>query len=132
MKREAVTGGKVLRAWLAYGLTALCVVGVVAGLVSQMVSPAAQRAVWFAAGLACALQLVAFAGLLRVRDEAHQFLVAWVTGMALRFGAVGGVAWWLGRSAALPREAALLSLVGFAFLLLLMEPLFLRWDLRRS
>ena len=53
-------------------------------------------------------------------------------GLALRFGAVGGVAWWLSRSAALPREAALLSLVGFAFLLLLLEPLFLRWDLRRS
>ena len=132
MKPGAVTGGKVLRAWLAYGLTALCVLGVVAGLVSRVISPAAQRAVWFAAGLACALQLVAFAGLLRVRDETHQFLAVWVMGMALRFGAVGGVAWWLSRSAALPREAALLSLVGFAFLLLLMEPLFLRWDLRRS
>ena len=76
--------------------------------------------------------MVAFAGLLWVRNKTELLLAGWVIGMALRFGALGGVAWWLSRSAALPRAAALLSLVGFVFLLLLLEPVFLRWDLRKS
>jgi hypothetical protein len=118
-------------AWRAYALTALAATVLVAGIVSAVVSRASLGAVWFSAGLAYGLQLVAFAGLLVVRDQAHRFLLGWVLGMALRFGAVGGVAWWLSRSAAFPREATLLSLVAFVFVLLLMEPLFLRWDMRQ-
>ena len=124
--------GTVLKAWLAYAVAALVVVGVAAGVGTLLVSKEVVPAVWFAAGVAYALQLIAFAGLVMVRNRAQLFLAGWLIGMALRFGAVGGVAWWLSRSAVLPREAALVSLVGFVFLLLLMEPMFLRWDLRKS
>ena len=128
----AATSGRRFRAWGLYAVTALVLTAAVAGVVSRFVSQNDARAIWFSAGLACVLQLIAFAGLLRVRNQAQLFLAVWVIGMALRFGALGGVAWWLSRSAALPREAALLSLVGFVFLLLLLEPVFLRWDLRKS
>jgi len=128
----AAAGGRRLQAWVVYAVTALALTAAVAAIVSRVVSPTEARAVWFSAGLACVLQMIAFAGLLRVRNQAQLFLAVWVIGMALRFGALGGVAWWLSRSAALPREAALLSLVGFVFLLLLLEPVFFRWDLRKS
>ena len=124
--------GTVLKAWMAYAVAALVVVGVAAGVGTLLVSREVAPAVWFAAGVAYVLQLIAFAGLVMVRNRAQLFLAGWLIGMALRFGAVGGVAWWLSRSAVLPREAALVSLVGFVFLLLLMEPMFLRWDLRKS
>jgi hypothetical protein len=39
---------------------------------------------------------------------------------------------WLSRTDALPRAAALVSLVGFVFLLLLLEPVFLRRKLTLS
>lgn len=120
-----------IRAWRAYAAAALIVTLSLALLITRLVGPAESRAVWFSAALACGLQLPAFAGLLWFRNQAHLLLAGWLIGMALRFGALGGVAWWLSRSAALPREAALLSLVGFVFVLLIMEPIFLRWDLRR-
>jgi hypothetical protein len=121
-----------LQAWAIYALAALLLAAFAAGVATPFVSRADARAIWFSAALACVLQLVAFAGLLWVRNQAQLFLAGWVIGMALRFGTLGGVAWWLSRSAALPRTAALLSLVGFVFLLLLLEPVFLRWDLRKS
>jgi hypothetical protein len=126
------TAGRRLQAWAIYAAAALVLTAVAAGVATQFVSRTEARAIWFSAALACALQLVAFAGLLWVRNQAQLFLAGWVIGMTLRFGALGGVAWWLSRSAALPRAAALLSLVGFVFLLLLLEPVFLRWDLRKS
>ena len=122
----------VLKAWLAYAVSGLVVLSLAAGVGSLRVSKEAVPALWFSAGIAYGLQLIAFAGLVMVRNRAQLFLAGWLIGMALRFGAVGGVAWWLSRSAVLPREAALVSLVGFVFLLLLMEPMFLRWDLRKS
>ncbi len=124
--------GTVFKAWLAYAVTGLAVLVVAAGLGTLLVSDEAVPALWFSAGIAYGLQLIAFAGLVMVRNRAQLFLAGWLTGMALRFGAVGGVAWWLSRSAVLPREAALVSLVAFVFLLLILEPIFLRWDLRKS
>lgn len=124
--------GSRLRAWAVYAVAAL-VVTLVFGVVGTFVAEdEAVSAVWFSAALAYGLQLVAFAGLVWLRNQGSLFLAGWLIGMALRFGALGGVAWWLSRSAAFPREAALISLVVIVFVLLLMEPIFLRWDLRRS
>jgi len=119
-----------MKAWSAYALASMGVAVVGAGLVSAVATPATSDAVWFSAVVAWCVQVFTFAGMIYFRDHRSMFVAGWVGGMALRFGAVGGVAWWLSRSAALPREAALLSLVAFVFLLLLLEPLFLRWDLR--
>ena len=121
-----------LRAWSFYAVAALAVTGLLALVVTRFTEPADSRAVWFSALLACALQLPAFAGLIWFRNQPHLLLAGWLIGMALRFGALGGVAWWLSRSAALPRDAALLSLAGFVLVLLIMEPIFLRWDLHRA
>jgi hypothetical protein len=114
------------RAWAAYAAVGLVLSGVCAGVVSLLLSGAAERAMWLSAVIAYGLQLVAFAGMLYGRRDPNLFLVSWLTGMILRFGAVAVVAWWLAQREALPREAALLSLVGFVFLLLLLEPVFLK------
>jgi hypothetical protein len=119
------------RAWLTYALVAAMVIVVLALAVSLVGGGSITRAVWLAAGLAYALQLVAFGMLLLVRDRPELFMAGWLGGMVLRFGAVGVLAFYASRFTALPLEAFLLSLVGFVFVLLLLEPVFLRWDLRR-
>ena len=93
-------------------------------------SGSAVGAFWFAATLAWVLQLVAFAGLVAVRERNELFLLGWLGGLVLRFGAVGVVAFWLSRSEVFPPAPTLLSLVAFVFVLLLMEPLFLRRGLQ--
>lgn len=99
---------------------------VAAGVATLLVPAAAAAAIRFSAALAYALQVVAFGLLVAVRERQHLFLLGWLAGLVLRFGAVGVVAYWLTHDPVYPRGAALLSLVGFVFLLLLLEPLFLR------
>ena len=120
-----------LRAWTIYALVTAVAVVVLALVVSLLGGGSITEAVWLAAGLAYALQLVAFAMLLLVRDRPELFMAGWLGGMVLRFGMVGGLAFYASRFTTLPLEAFLLSLVGFVFVLLLLEPVFLRWDLRR-
>ena len=120
-----------LRAWLAYALTAAVVVVAAALAISLLGGPSINRAVWLAAAFAYGLQAIAFAMLLLVRDRTELFMAGWLGGMMLRFAAVGGLAFYASRFTTLPLAALLLSLVGFVFLLLLLEPVFLRWDLRR-
>jgi hypothetical protein len=111
----------------AFVATALITI-VAAGLVEG----GARRAIMVAASMAYVLQLAAFAMLLLVRDKAHVFMAGWLGGMVLRFGALGACLYWASRTTTLPREPLVLGLVGFVFLLLLLEPVFLRWDLRKS
>jgi hypothetical protein len=119
-----------VRAWLGYAGAGLVVVLGGAGLAMLFVSGSAAGAVWFSAGLAWVLQLIAFAVLVAVRERSELFLVGWLGGLVLRFGVVGLVAFWLSRSAVLPLAPALIGLVAFVFVLLLMEPLFLRRGLQ--
>ncbi len=121
-----------LRAWTAYALVAGAVIGVAALVVSLVGGGSITRAVWLSAGFAYAVQAVAFAMLLLVRDRTELFMAGWLGGMVLRFAVVGGLAFYASRYTTLPLAALLLTLVGFVFLLLLLEPVFLRWDLRRS
>jgi hypothetical protein len=122
----------VLRAWLTYAGAGLVVTAVAAGAASLILEGEAARAVRITGAIAYGLQLVAFAMLLSVRGKDALFLAGWVGGMFLRFAGLGVVAWWVTATAALPREAALISLAGFLFLLLLMEPFFLRRGLRTT
>lgn len=119
-----------MKAWLAYAGAGLVVVAAGAGLATVLVSSSSVGAVWFAAVLAWVLQLIAFAGLIAVRERSELFLAGWLGGLVLRFGVVGLVAYWLSRSAVLPLAPTLVSLVAFVFVLLLMEPLFLRRGLQ--
>jgi hypothetical protein len=119
-----------VRAWLTYACASLVVALAGAGLATLFAAGSAVEAVWFAAVLAWVLQLAAFAALIAVRERNDLFLLGWVGGLVLRFGAVGLVAIWLSRSQVLPLGPTLLSLVAFVFVLLLMEPLFLRRGLQ--
>ena len=135
VQTATVTSGnnpQVLRAWIAYAVTGGLVIAVAALLVSFVGGAEVRRAVWLSAGFAYALQTIAFAVLLLVRDRTELFMAGWLGGMMMRFAVVGGVAFYASRYTTLPLAALLLSLVGFVFLLLLLEPVFLRWDLRRS
>jgi hypothetical protein len=113
-----------------YAGAGLVVVLAGAGVAMLFVTAQEAGAVWFSAGLAWVLQLIAFAALIAVRARNDLFLAGWLGGLVLRFGVVGAVAVWLSRSAVFPLEAALVSLVAFVFVLLLMEPLFLRRGLQ--
>ena len=120
-----------LKAWLAYaavGTVAVVLITIVAVLLAE--GPAG-RAVMVGAAIALVLQLAAFALLVTVRDKPHLFMAGWLGGMVLRFGGLGLVLFWASRTTLLPRTPVVISLVGFVFVLLLLEPVFLRWDLRR-
>ena len=121
-----------MKVWLRYAGAGLLLVGmgVVVGLLLS--APEVHRAIITAAAVEYLVQLVALALLLALRDKSHLFLAGWLVGMVLRFGVLGVAAFAVTRSAVLPRNALLLSLVVFVFLLLLLEPVFLRWDLRRT
>lgn len=119
-----------MKAWLTYAAAGALVTLAGAGVGSLLAPNGAVGAVWFAAALAYVLQLVAFAALVAVRGRNELFLVGWLAGLVLRFGALGVVAFWLSRTPVFPRAAALVSLVSFVFLLLMLEPLFLRRGLQ--
>lgn len=113
---------KVLGAYAA--VTALLVAGLAAA-VRVLVAAADPAGVWLAAGLAWAVQLAAFA-VLAAGWGGPRFVVGWGLGMALRFAVVGGTALVVTRSNGPDPATALVSLVGFVFVLVLLEPLFLR------
>ena len=119
-------------AWIAYALAGLALTAVIAGSILLLVQPGTGRAVLIAAVIAYGLQLAAFGILLWLRESAQLFLAGWLGGMVLRFGALALCVFWAGRTGTIAREPLLLSLVGFVFLLLLLEPVFLRWDLRKT
>ena len=121
-----------MKTWLKYAAWGLGVVGVgVLGAVLLTDGPT-QQAVMVSAVIAYVVQLAAFGMLIAFREKSNLFLAGWLLGMVLRFGVLGLAAFAATRSEVLPRSALLLSLVGFVFLLLLLEPVFLRGDLRRS
>jgi hypothetical protein len=122
----------VLRAWLAYAGAGLLLTGVAAAVATLVLDGEAGRAVRITAAIAYGLQLLAFAALLAVRGRDALFLAGWLGGMILRFAGLGAVAWWVTATSVLPRAAALISLAAFLFLLLLLEPFFLRRGVRTT
>jgi hypothetical protein len=114
-----------LRSWLAYAGAALAV-AVCGGWLGGVIAGPSAGGVWFAAALAWTIQLIAFGLILALRDNAQLFMVGWLGGMMLRLVVVGGLALWLTRSEALPPAPTLVSLVVFVFVMLLLEPVFLK------
>lgn len=112
-----------MKVWLGYALTAAGLLAVLAGLVGWLLGPSA-GSVWRSAGIAFVVQVVAFAVLLWSRRTREAFLAAWVGGILARLLVVGGVAFWVTRSNELEPAPTLLSLAGFLFVLLLLEPVF--------
>ena len=111
-----------------YAVTSMVLVGIVAGALSWFLDGPGRAGVLLAAGIACSVQLVAFALLERARRRAEGFFFWWGVGIALRISVVivvgiASAAWGATRPAPL-----LLSLAGFLFLLVLIEPIFLGRD----
>jgi hypothetical protein len=121
-----------MSAWAGYAGAGLVLVVVGAGMLSPILHGKSELAVWFAAGVAWILQSIAFAGMVALRHSGTLFLMSWVAGIGLRLITVGAAAWWFTRARVFPLEPLLLSLVAFLFLLLLLEPIFLRQGLRTS
>lgn len=115
---------------MLYAVVAGAVTALGVTAVSLALGPEARGAVLFAGVLAFVVQLLGFAGLVLVRDRSELFLVGWGAGLMLRLVAVVLAALWLSRDPVYPIRPALLSLVAFLFVLLVIEPLFLRRDLQ--
>jgi len=79
-----------------------------------------------AAAVAYPVQVVAFGLLLRVRGDPSRFFVWWGAGVAVRVGVVIIVGLVALRIESLGAEVLLLSVAGFFFGLLLIEPAFLK------
>ena len=115
-----------MTAWISYAATSMVLmVGLAAG-VGWLVGPERSAGVWLAAAVATAVQLPAFAALVVSRRKGRDFVISWASGMLLRFAAIAGAAYWVTRATNLDGGVTLLSLVGFVFLLVLVEPAFLR------
>lgn len=113
-----------------YMLAGVAAVVLVAAGLALVLPPEAMRAVVWMGAAAWVMQSLLFAPLLAARGRRNAFFVAWGGGTLVRLAAVGVVAWWLYRSRVLPLAPGLLSLAGFLFLLLLLEPVFFRLGLR--
>lgn len=109
--------------------SALAVTAAVAILAVVLPGGALRAAGWMGA-VAWVVQVAMFAALFASRRRRNAFVAALGGGTLVRLAVLGGAAWWIWRSAALPLAPALLSLAGFLFLLLLLEPVFFRMGLR--
>ncbi len=114
-----------MKAVLMYAAASAALLGAVGLTVVTLFAGAEPAAVWLAAGIAWVVQVAAFWILVAV-GRGPGFMIGWAGGMALRFAVVGAVAVWLTRTESFDPASALVSLVGFVFVLVLLEPLFLR------
>ncbi len=94
--------------------------------------PAGRQGVVLAAGIALAVQVVAFSAMVHYRTRFRGFLAVWVGGTLLRMAVVIGAAFVVVRSHFDGTVALLLALAGFFFLLLLLEPRYLRLELAET
>jgi hypothetical protein len=113
-----------LRGFVWYGLGAAVVAAGLAVVVAWGTGVAGP--VWAMAGLAYGAQLVAYLVLALVYGRARSFVLGWVSGIAIRFGAFLGVAVWVVLERPAHYAVRLLTFVGVLFVLALLEPLFLR------
>lgn len=81
---------------------------------------------WLAAGVAYGVQLVAFLVLVLVYGRGRPFVLGWVLGTVIRFGALLGLVAWVVLAGSEHPALLLLTLVGVLVVLVLIEPLFLR------
>lgn len=113
--------------WVVYSVGSAALLVLLAAGVSAVFTDADDGAVWLAAGVAWVVQLIAYVLLAVGRKRGAGFMVGWGLGMLLRFAALAGMAVLVTVSETYDPASALLGLVGFMMVLVLIEPLFLRW-----
>jgi len=111
-----------------YGAASVTLVALVTLALWPFLDPTGRQGVLVAAGIALPMQIAAFAMLVRFRGRLKGFMAAWAGGMALRLVTVVGVAFWAIRTGSGGVVPMLLSLAGFFFALLVIEPLFFRTE----
>lgn len=116
-----------MKAWLIYAGFTLLLSLLVIGIGWPFADGAGRNGLVFAGGLAVLLQCLAFAALLSQETGTPGFLAAWVASSLVRVGVVVGAALWVASTDAIDTLIALLTLVGLLFVLLLLEPVALRW-----
>lgn len=120
-----------MKEFLHYTVLALILVAVATLGIGALLDDAGRRSLIWAAVVAIPVQLVAFAALLKLRDQGNAFLLAFLGGGAVRLGVLG-VAGLLTTQMETGLAAAplMLGLAGFFFALLLLEGWFLRQGTR--
>ncbi len=115
-----------MNAVVRYALISLLVVGIGSAALLALLDEVGRTGVLLAAGIAVPVQVLAFGLLQGARGDVTRFFAWWGAGIALRFlvvVVVGVLSSGLEREA---RASLVLSLVGFFFVLLLLEPVFLK------
>ena len=115
-----------MRALLGYALAGLLIVAVAVAGLFPFLDESGRRGILIAAGVAYPVQVVAFGLLLRARGDPSRFFAWWGVGVVVRIGVVVVAGLVALRVESLGAEALLLSLAGFFFVLLLIEPVFLK------
>ncbi len=115
-----------MRALGRYALAGLLMIAAVVAALFPFLGDEGRKGVLLAAGVAYPVQIAAFGMLLRVHGEPARFFVWWGVGVAVRIGVVITVGLVALRIESLGAEVLLLSLAGFFFGLLLIEPAFLK------
>jgi hypothetical protein len=109
-----------------YALAGLVMVAIALAALFPFLNDEGRRGVMLAAAVAYPVQVVAFGLMLRARGEPARFFVWWGAGVAFRIGIVIIIGLVALRLESLGVEALLLSLAGFFFGLLMIEPAFLK------
>jgi hypothetical protein len=115
-----------LRVLVRYALVGLLMIAMAVAALFPFLADEGRLGVLLAAGVAYPVQVTAFGLLLRARGEPSRFFVWWGVGVAVRIGVVVIAGFVALRIESLGVEALLLSLAGFFFGLLLIEPVFLK------
>ena len=114
-----------LRAIATFALVSAAIIAVVGWLLGLVFhSGADARAIWTSAGIAFAVQVVAF-GIARAM-AAKNLVAGWGIGVLLRFVVLAVYALLVIRPLGLPPTSALVSLAAFFFLSTLVEPVLLK------
>lgn len=132
MRGEVAAVARPVRAYLGYAALGAGLLALFSGLLGLLLGAAAAPSVWWAAAVAYVVQLLAFAALLRFRARPNAFLVVWAGGILMRLAVVLAGAYWVSQWPVLQPAPALLSLAGFLFVLLLLEPVFFFVGLREG
>lgn len=113
---------------IRYALISILIVGVGSAILVALLDSTGRSGVLIAAGIALPIQVLAFGLLTRAQGDVTRFFMWWGAGIALRVAVVAGVGLASTRIDPDARTALVLSLVGFFFVLLLLEPILLKGE----
>ena len=115
-----------MKALGGYAVATTLIVTLAVGGMWAFLDPDGRASLLLASGIALPIQWALFLLLMRAQGVSTQFLLRWGIGILARMGLVAAVGLLLPRLGGLDGGVLILSLCGFFFVLLLLEPLFFR------